>query len=629
MRLLLLPGNPPFSLRGLCSLVAALLAFCFCNATALAHDQEPIALEDMVVTQSRLDEYVKNYPQQLDILQRESIQQGHYHKVSEALASMPGVDATESVTGGTRIAIRGAGQGHVLVLVNGRPAGATQYGSADINSIPMEMVERIEVYKPPIPVWLGAGGSNGAVNIVLQQDVKRKKAFTGRAEAYGGSRGKVGGSASGSFKVNDHALGLSAGASHQDGFRVNSDRDTAKASVSWQNPKTSPTRWDGSARYYHSEHGSPGRTDNPTPDARQQYNKGSADLRARGFFNDQAEYEVKVFGETLRLEDESQSGLTSLLDSNLIGIKEETTIADSLGKWALRFGGNGKWEGADHTLSGDHERTQGGLHGQFDRDEGAFTWTLGVRGDLVSDFDFQPGATVGVGVPVGKGHQIKARAGYTTHVPTFGQLYQPAHGSIDQVRGNPDLIEERIVSCSLGWQWDISKKNRLECTLFREDVWDKIQYDDYSDLIKRPVNLDRTNRTGAELALSWTVGAVGLEGSYVLQTTENEHNGKDLPYSPAHTFKLTVKSKAGPWKTRLEGVGRVVSDQYSDISNTEEKQVDAYASFDAKAVQPFSLWGKSAEAYVKVQNLLDANYETHHGYPDDGFRFTAGLSMDF
>ncbi|MFP4475651.1 MAG: TonB-dependent receptor plug domain-containing protein [Desulfatibacillaceae bacterium] len=586
-------------------------------------------LEDLKVTESRLAEYVANHPLQVNVLDRDAIRDGHYHKVSDALSSMPGVDVSDSGAGGARVAIRGAGQGRVLVLVNGRPAGTTQYGSVNLDSFPMNMVERIEVYKPPIPVWLGGGGSGGAINIVLQREPGDAETREGRVEAWGGSFGKAGISASDRYQMGEQSLGLGAEATHRDGRRPNSDRDTASAVIDWNNSERATITWDAGARYYHSDHGSPGRTDNPTPNARQRYDRGSADLRARGFFSDQGEYEVKVFGETVRLKDMSQTGITSILDSRMLGLMEETTLADEEGKWAARFGANAKYEGAEHTLSGDHERIRGGMHGQFDGDEEAFTWILGVRADAVSDFGLQPGATAGLGVPIGDSQQFKLRAGYTTEVPTFGQLYQPSHGSIDQVRGNPNLKEEKTLNLSSGWEWDLSEHKRLACTLFREDTWDNIQYEDYPDAIKRPVNSGRTHRTGLELTADWRVATVDLEGSYVLQATRNEDNDEQMPYAPTHTVKLTARSTVGPWNTRLEGTGRARSSQYTDLDNTTAKELDGHVVFDAKVTQPFPLASLPAEAYVHVENLFDTCHHVHFGYPDDGFRVSAGMSLDF
>jgi iron complex outermembrane receptor protein len=51
----------------------------------------------------------------------------------------------------------------VLILLNGRPLNSNNSGSMELNSIPIDIIESVTVFKPPIPVWLGPGGSDGAL----------------------------------------------------------------------------------------------------------------------------------------------------------------------------------------------------------------------------------------------------------------------------------------------------------------------------------------------------------------------------------------------------------------------------------------------------------------------------------
>jgi vitamin B12 transporter len=48
---------------------------------------------------------------------------------------------------------------------------------------------------------------------------------------------------------------------------------------------------------------------------------------------------------------------------------------------------------------------------------------------------------------------------------------------------------------------------------------------------------------------------------------------------------------------------------------------------DLKLLQPFSIGRTSCEGFIDLYNLLDQDFENHYGYPDDGFRFVAGLNL--
>ena len=46
-------------------------------------------------------------------------------------------------------------------------------------------------------------------------------------------------------------------------------------------------------------------------------------------------------------------------------------------------------------------------------------------------------------------------------------------------------------------------------------------------------------------------------------------------------------------------------------------------------VHPMGFNKFKTELFVHLMNLLDEDYESHYGYPDDGFRATAGLNIEF
>lgn len=83
------------------------------------------------------------------------------------------------------------------------------------------------------------------------------------------------------------------------------------------------------------------------------------------------------------------------------------------------------------------------------------------------------------------------------------------------------------------------------------------------------------------------------------------------------------------WQTRLEATVKMMTDQYSDMENTEEEKLDNYTTMDIKVGQPLTLASHKAEIYAKINNLTDTGYAIHYGYPDDGLRLLVGLNMKF
>lgn len=89
--------------------------------------------------------------------------------LNELLARQTGVQIRR--TGGlgseARISVRGLEGKRVQVFIDGNPLN-TPDGSLGINDLPLQIIERIEIYKGTIPAWLGGDGLGSAVNVVIR-----------------------------------------------------------------------------------------------------------------------------------------------------------------------------------------------------------------------------------------------------------------------------------------------------------------------------------------------------------------------------------------------------------------------------------------------------------------------------
>ncbi len=595
--------------------------------------QEPYSLGEVVVTSEKLKEYLQNHPLDVTTVERTEIVKRNLGSVEEILKTMPGVEVYSSAGIGSRISIRGSGRsGGVMVLLNGRPLNSNQYGSQDLSAIPVDSIQSISVFKPPVPVWLGPGGSDGAINIVTRAPKKAggKEKKRSSLKLGGGSYGLMEGTASHQLPVSDSTVLLSATGNHLDGKRVNSDRTDGAFSLNWNRQGEEGRRYEFNGRYYHAEFGSPGPVDNETHHARQEYRKGSLDARYSGMLGESGTVSVTAYGDLIRLEDRAESGSRYTLDDDKAGVKFDTTWSGEGEQWDLRFGGMSEWNVFDHTLSGGHERFRNGLSVQYDRRFGSLTTTFGLRGDLTNDFGGNPGGNLGIGWRIGETTLLKVRAGYTVNIPLFGQLYQTSHGSIDQTRGNPDLKKERVWSYEVGLEQTFGKDRLVQLTLFRSDTIDLISSRRGSDLIYRPVNIRGAERQGGEITAkyAWENGPA-LEGSITLQDSAVKATGKKLPYTPGLKMKYTLSYTLPRLATRLETTVRYEGSRYSQAENRSYQRMGAAVLVDLRATQPFRIGAIASEIYLRVDNLFDTAYESHLGHPDDGLRAVAGLQMRF
>ncbi|ACU04720.1 TonB-dependent receptor plug [Pedobacter heparinus DSM 2366] len=103
--------------------------------------------------------------------------------ISGALDRVAGIRVRESggVGSNFNLSLNGFSGNHIRYFIDGIPMD--NFGSSfQINNIPINVAERIEVYKGVVPMWLGADALGGAINIVTGD---RQRNFIDAAYAYG------------------------------------------------------------------------------------------------------------------------------------------------------------------------------------------------------------------------------------------------------------------------------------------------------------------------------------------------------------------------------------------------------------------------------------------------------------
>ena len=121
------------------------------------------------------------------------------------------------------------------MLLNGRPLNSNQHGKLDLNAIPVDLIQSVSVFKPPVPRLAGTGGSDGAINIVtrnLTPESKKKQPLS-TVKLSAGSFEFVEGSLSQRLEAAAGNALLSATAKHKDGKRTNSDRTDGSFGLNW------------------------------------------------------------------------------------------------------------------------------------------------------------------------------------------------------------------------------------------------------------------------------------------------------------------------------------------------------------------------------------------------------------
>ena len=162
------------------SKLAAFLGVLFLLSVAgeVLAQEEPITVAPELVTGSRLAESLDEVPQATYVITAEEIERSGARTLSEMLDKIPGISTLRknSWTQEDRIKMRGLDL-EVLVLVDGVPFMPVNYDdmfTADLRSIPLESIERIEVAKGAGSALYGSMAAAGVINIITKTPDKYK-----------------------------------------------------------------------------------------------------------------------------------------------------------------------------------------------------------------------------------------------------------------------------------------------------------------------------------------------------------------------------------------------------------------------------------------------------------------------
>ncbi|HHD7473777.1 TPA: TonB-dependent receptor [Klebsiella oxytoca] len=168
--------------------------------------------ETMVVTASPIEKSMKEAPASMSVITQKDIQQNiskSANDITDLLEQVPGISkAITTNASGTGIQIRGMPAAYTLILVDGRRLGSSyntrrvqQDSYDDMNWVPVEDIERIEIVKGPMSALYGSDAMGGVVNIITKKNTKAwHGSFTvggilpedrnrGRTSSYSGSMG--------------------------------------------------------------------------------------------------------------------------------------------------------------------------------------------------------------------------------------------------------------------------------------------------------------------------------------------------------------------------------------------------------------------------------------------------------
>ncbi len=548
-------------------------------------------LTTTVVTATRQAQRVDEVLASVDVITREEIERAGNRTLVELLASRPGVQITNSGGAGsnTSVFIRGANSQHTLLLIDGVRVGSATAGSPNFETIPLGLIERVEILRGPASSLYGADALGGVIQIFTRRGesgfVPRFHLGVGSWDTYTASAGFSGGADRLRYSLDlghDRTRGFDAKPASDlgsDGDRDGWRNNFLNASVSVglrERDEIGFNYWHTDGRNWYDR----GRSFNSYLDK----NSRALGLHLRSTVTD-------GWTSTLRWgwsKDESRDRETSAKPDQFDTMQRQLTWQHDLdlAGGSLMLAYERLTQTVDSTTSYDEKRRAvnsflAGWGGNF----GNHDVQVNVRRDRNSQFGSRNTGSLAYGYQVADTVRLVASVGTAFRAPSFNQLYWPGFG-------NPDLKPERALNREIGMRWD-DGRSQLDVTYFHNRI---------RDLIAGwpAVNIDPKIK-GLELVARTTIGAFDLSAGFDWLDARNTANNTWLPRRARHSGYLRVDTQYGKWRLGGEVTGQ--GKRYDSLNNIG--RMSGYALLNIHADYQFA---DDWRLELRANNVLDKKY---------------------
>ena len=138
------------------------------------------AIQEVVVTGSRIPQDPASAPMPIMAIDQTDIADAGSENIADAIVQMPSVGVGQGLSntqqlvvgaGLSLVSLRGLGIARTLVLVDGRRqvSGSPLSAAVDLNTIPAELVDRVEVVTGGTSAIYGADAIGGVINVILKK----------------------------------------------------------------------------------------------------------------------------------------------------------------------------------------------------------------------------------------------------------------------------------------------------------------------------------------------------------------------------------------------------------------------------------------------------------------------------
>lgn len=592
------------------SFLTRIISVSLLTSFSLFANAEPESLEQLVVTATRTDTAISNSLSSGSVITRDDIEQYDFRTVAEALNSLPGV--TISNTGGlgkqTSIFLRGTESNHTQILLNGVKLAANEFGAPQLEHIPIQSIDRIELVKGPQSSLYGASSIGGTIQIFTRQKQTGVKPRLSVAV--------------GSHNTKETNMGVSAGNEYGwfnfDAGYLDSDGfdscDGRSATLSIACFADEPDNDGYRNKNYSFRAGT--KLGAVNLEAFKLYNAGRTHYD--GYYNETL-FEQYTTGLTAKADITNNWRLTSSVSESVFNSRNFGAASNGIDNTKNTFSIQSDLTIKDShifTMGYDYEEdeveAQSGYEDAERENDAYFTQLQGqlgkhdYRASLRADDNEQYGHDTSVNLAWG--YQLTASTrGYVSYgeafaAPSFVDVFSP-FGS------NPNLNPEESESIEVGLSGNLTNFD-WTISAFHTKITNLISLD--GSFI--PQNISEAVIKGVELTAGTSILGINLDGQLSLIDPENRENGANRGNVLARRAEqtLTINAFKEFGKYTLASKLYVSGRRYDD--NANNRRLSGFTTLDITGSYQIA---PSTSVRLKVANLFDEQYETVAGYNTD------------
>ena len=574
------------------------------------------ALEPVIVTATRTETPADTVIASVEVIGREELLRQPAADLGDLLRGRAGVEVARLGGPGqqTSLFLRGTDSNHVLVLVDGVRINPGTIGSASIQNIAPELVERVEIVKGPRSTLYGSDALGGVIHIITHRGGEDAASIQGGLGRYETKSGNLSASIAG-------------------------DRGDGSLGVSWLDSAGFPTRsGDLTDRGYA----------NLSLTAAARTTAAGVELGVRGWHAaGTAEYSDFFVTPVDQDFENSAFALTAgfaptaawdsrLLLAHALDEIEQNQAADFLRtrRWQL------DWQN-DFAISTHHALTGGLIWQDEDADAESFGLPYGAT-TATRQLYLQDQASFGT-------HRLLLAAGYTEHEtfgghPTWnaeagfalgaattltlaaGRAFRaPDATDLYGFAGNPSLDPERSRSYEASLRHDSADGQRYSLTLFRNEIDDLVQFviTDFTTFDGENRNVERARIDGLEAAWHYDGERWAARASATLQDPRDRITDARLLRRARENLALGVLRRIGAHEIAID---LLYAGERKDFGFPDPVTMPAYwlANLSAR-VAVNERWTLLA----RMENLMDEDYELAHGFNTMGRSLFVALRHEF